>query len=78
MVKIKKLPVADDKSKKEEIKKPEGEEEVEKDGGTLSDGVLDAFEEVAPTDPLAEEDTLATEDDDDEIDSGDYKANDEW
>ena len=78
MVKIKKLPVVDDKSNKEETKKPEGEEEAEKDGGTLSDGVLDAFEEVALTDPLAEEDTLATEDDDDEIDSGDYKANDEW
>jgi hypothetical protein len=66
--------------KEEEIKKPEEEEEEkEKEGGALSDGVLDAFDEVAPVDPLLEdENLLSDEEEDDMIDSGDYKANDEW
>ena len=76
--KAKKTVITQDKGVKEDIKKVDGEEEPEKEGGTLSDGVLDAFEEVAPVDPLLEEETVLTEDDDDEIDSGDYKANDEW
>lgn len=62
--------------------------ESEKEGGALSEGVLDAFdEEVAPTDPLimSEDDMESEEDDFDddeeknfEIDSGDYKPDDEW
>ena len=70
--------ITEDKVKKEDIKKVAGEEETEKETGTLSDGVLDAFEEVAPVDPLLEEETLLAEEEEDEIDSGDYKANDEW
>ena len=68
--------------KKEEVKKVTGEEEeIEKESGTLSDGVLDAFDEVVPVvDPLLlEDETILPEDDeDDEIDSGDYKPLDEW
>ena len=63
----------------------EEDTEKEKEGGALSDGVLDAFdEEIAPTDPLllSEENTTIGYDDDDEedvgIDSGDYKPDDEW
>jgi len=64
----------------EDVKKTVGEEETEKETGTLSDGVLDAFDEVAPVvDPLLEEDTvLPEEEEDDEIDSGDYRPSDEW
>ena len=76
--KIKKIIRQDDKDVKNAAKKIEGEEEPEKEGGTLSDGVLDAFEELAPVDILLEEEVVVTQDDDDEIDSGDYKANDEW
>ncbi len=58
------------------------EEETEKETSTLSDGVLDAFDEVAPVDPLLLEDdevsTPENEEDDDEIDSGDYKPLDDW
>ena len=67
---------------KDEVKKTEGEDEVEKESGTLSDGVLDAFDEVTPVDPLLlEEDEVVlpeNEEDDDEIDSGDYKPLDDW
>ena len=80
--KVKKITKTKNKAvKEEEVKKVEGEEEeTEKEGGALSDGVLDAFDEVAPVDPLLlDEDTvLPEEDDDDELDSGDYRANDEW
>lgn len=71
---IKKPPV------KEEVKKIDCEEETEKEGGALSDGVLDAFDELTPSDILLleEETLLAEEDEEDELDSGDYKANDEW
>ncbi len=62
----------------EEVKKVVGEEEPEKEGGTLSDGVLDAFDELAPVDVLLEEEVVIAEEDDDEIDSGDYKPLDEW
>jgi hypothetical protein len=63
----------------EEVKK--AEEETEKEGGALSDGVLDAFEEVAPVDPLLEDEEdapLLSDDEDDQIDSGDYRPSDEW
>jgi hypothetical protein len=55
-------------------------EEPEKESSTLSDGVLDAFEELAPVDPLSEEEAIIAEveEEEDELDSGDYKANDEW
>jgi hypothetical protein len=54
-------------------------EETEKEGGTLSDGVLDAFDEVAPTDPLVEEDPFLNEEDEiEDLDSGDYSPEDEW
>ena len=82
--KIKKTSGSENKNEKEEVKKVVGEEEeTEKESGTLSDGVLDAFEEVAPVDPLLEvedETLIAAEEseEDDELDSGDYKANDEW
>jgi hypothetical protein len=82
--KTKKIAEPENKNSKKEIGKEKvdiDEEEKEKEGGALSDGVLDAFEEVAPVDPLLEieeEDTLAEEDDDDEFDSGDYKPSDEW
>lgn len=65
--------------KDEEVKKTGEEEETEKEGGTLSDGVLDAFEEVAPADSLLEDESLSIEnEDEDELDSGDYKPLDEW
>jgi len=57
--------------KKEVPKEPEEKEEEEvKEGGALSDGVLDAFEETIPvTDPLIEEEALLeAEDDEDELD----------
>lgn len=78
--KTKKPAHTEKKSSKEEVKKPEvtEEAEAEKEGGTLSDGVLDAFEEVAPADALVEEDTLVVDDDDDELDSGDYGDGEEW
>ena len=57
----------------------EESEETEKEGGALSDGVLDAFDEVAPTDPLVEEDPFLTEEDEiEDLDSGDYSPEDEW
>lgn len=83
MTKIKKIKKAVGKKKVEtkeveDVKKVVGEEEPEKEGGTLSDGVLDAFDELAPVDILLEEETIIAEDEDDEIDSGDYKPLDEW
>jgi hypothetical protein len=52
--------------------KPGEEEEEPKEGGTLSDGVLDAFEEAAPVDPLEEDivdiDALADKEDEDALD----------
>lgn len=78
-IKVKKTNGKGVKDTKEEVKKPAGEEEeTEKESGTLSDWVLDAFEEVAPVDPLLEDEALLLEEEEDEIDSGDYKANDEW
>jgi len=77
---IKKIIVKEIKGK-DEIKKTEGEEEeTEKDSGTLSDGVLDAFDEVAAVDPLLLEDEaiLPEDDEDDELDSGDYRPSDDW
>ena len=75
----------ENKKDKEDVKKGEGEEETEKESGTLSDGVLDAFDEVAPiiADPLLlieEEEVVlpGDEEDDDSLDSGDYKPLDEW
>jgi len=78
--KVKKIACAEDKDEKEDIKKIGGEdEETEKESGTLSDGVLDAFDEVAPIDPLLEEEVgLTEEEEEDEIDSGDYRPSDEW
>ena len=81
--KIKKIAEVKTKDvEKENVKKIEEEgDDAEKKSGPLSDGVLDAFEEVAPIDPLleAEDETLATEEDDeDEIDSGDYRPLDDW
>ena len=81
MPKVKKVKKSEDTEEKGIKPEVKGEEEEEtKEGGALSDGVLDAFEEVAPVDPLleVEEEVAVTEDDeDDEIDSGDYRANDE-
>lgn len=76
--------------KKKEVKKitkpvkptEETDEEEEKsEGGVLSESVLDAFDnETAPVvDPLEEDPLLTTEDDEDDLlDSGDYKVSDEW
>ena len=77
-IKIKKNIKKEDST--DDVKKIGADEEVEKDGGTLSDGVLDAFEEIAPVvDPLLEDETVLPEDEeDDEMDSGDYKPLDEW
>ena len=87
MPKVKKVKKASSKKNKVvkevveiDVKKVVVEEEPEKETSTLSDGVLDAFEELAPVDPLLEDETAVVEsdDEDDELDSGDYKANDEW
>ncbi|MFH1607499.1 MAG: hypothetical protein ABIC91_09190 [Nanoarchaeota archaeon] len=77
--KIKKVARTENKNVKEDVKKVGGEEETEKEVGTLSDGVLEAFDELAPVDPLLEDESLLPEnEEDDEIDSGDYKPLDEW
>jgi len=55
--------------KKEAVPAAEGpkeEEEEVKEGGVISDGVLDAFEEAAPVDPLLEEEGLEEDEDDEE------------
>ena len=46
------------KKRDDDLKDTEEEEEETKGSGALSSGVLDAFEETAPVDPLAEEDDL--------------------
>lgn len=79
MSKVKK----DKKIEKTEDTEPKGiapeEEETEKEGGALSDGVLDAFE---PVDPLEDEDgtpVKSLEDIIDEEDKDDMDYNpDEW
>lgn len=79
MPKVKKTKKSEDTEEKVLGGDIKEEEETEKEGGALSDGVLDAFDEVAPIDPLLEDETLPLEDEeDDELDSGDYRANDEW
>ncbi len=74
--------------KKKEEKKPkdvqpeESEDEEEKsEGGVLSDSVLDAFDnDAAPAiDPLEDDPLFTTEDDEEDmLDSGDYRVADEW
>jgi len=80
--KIKKIFTEKDRDEKDDVKKTGEDEETEKEsGGTLSDGVLDAFDEVTPVDPLlvaGDEIVLPEDEDNDEIDSGDYRSNDEW
>ena len=44
----------------------EEEEETPKEGGVISDGVLDAFEETAPVDPLLVDDEGTVDGDDDQ------------
>lgn len=75
---------------KDQLKNSENEggdsETEEKEGGELSDGVLDAFdEEITPSDPLIlgddmEDDEYENDDEEDDvgIDSGDYRPDDEW
>ncbi len=58
-------------------------EEGDKEGGVLSDSVLDAFDEAAPVeleDDLLKPDPFTTDGEDDEVplDSGDYGTTDEW
>jgi len=71
-----------EEKKPKDVKTEDGEEEEEKsEGGVLSDSVLDAFDNdvAAPIDPLEDDPLLSTEDDDEDIlDSGDYKISDEW
>lgn len=84
MPKVKKLKKSEDTENTE----PKGEigggeeEETEKEGGALSDGVLDAFEETAPADLLEDEDgepikTLDDIIDEEDKDDLDYDP-DEW
>ena len=71
--KIKKVIDTKTKGSKEEEKDLDEDKEPEKEGGTLSDGVLDAFDEEVPVvDPLEEE--SLSEDDDDDFNSDE----DEW
>lgn len=59
------------KIKKEIEEKRRGEEEHEhKEGSTLSDGVLDAFDEVAPEEEILEEDIFGGNEEDDTDDFG--------
>ncbi len=78
--KTKKVSAPKEKVEKEDVKTiAPVEDEAEKETGTLSDGVLDAFDELAPVDPLLEDETILPEDEeDDEIDSGDFRPSDEW
>lgn len=75
-----KKPEKKSKEVKKEIPKkesPKDEEEI-KDAGTLSDGVLDAFEETAPAvDPLLEEEALLESEDNEDEDTLDYNPA-EW
>ena len=73
------------KKKKEDTKPIEETEEEEKgksEGGVLSDSVLEAFDNDATpvVDSLLEDDTLLPLEDEEEdmLDSGDYKLSDEW
>ena len=71
------------KDEKKTINEEGADEEKEKsEGGVLSDSVLDAFDnDTTPAiDPLLEEDPLLLSEDDEEdiLDSGDYKISDEW
>lgn len=72
------------KNKKVEVETKPKEEEVKEEGGPISDGVLDAFEEpVVPVvdplvvDPLLEEEALLEAEDDEEADALDYNPA-EW
>lgn len=79
--KVKKSEDTDEKDVKGVVATGGEEEEPEKEGGALSDGVLDAFEETAPADPLeGDEETEKTLDDlIDEEDKDDMDYNpDEW
>lgn len=77
--KIKKAVETKNKVVKEDVKKITTEDEPEKDGGTISDSVLDAFDELAPADLLLlDEETVLAEEEEDELDSGDYRPNTEW
>lgn len=63
-----------------DLKDPVSDEEP-KEGGVLSDSVLDAFDEEAPVeDELLKDPFETAEEGDDEIplDSGDYGTTDEW
>ena len=65
--------------KKDDLKN----EEEPKEGAVLSDTVLDALvdEEATPVDPLLakeDEELFLEEEDEDELDSGDYKNPDDW
>ncbi len=74
------------KKEDKKIIKPveENEEDEEKgkgEGGVLSDSVLDAFDnDTAPVvDPLEDDPLLPLEDEEEDmLDSGDYKVSDEW
>jgi hypothetical protein len=72
------------KKKKEDTKPIEETEEEEKgkgEGGVLSDSVLEAFDNDATpvVDPLEDDPLLPLEDDEEDmLDSGDYKVSDEW
>ena len=66
--KTKKTEATEDKDKKVVIKTGGDEEEEPKEGSTLSDGVLDAFE---PVDPLEDEDGTPVKSLDDIIDEED-------
>lgn len=73
----------EEKKPKEVKKEEDGEEDEEKAGsGVLSDSVLDAFDnETVPVADILEDDPLfiaEDEDDEDMLDSGDYKISDEW
>jgi len=73
MPKVKKIKKSEDTDEKDVKGVVTGgeEEEPEKEGGALSDGVLDAFEETAPADPLEDEDGTPIKSLDDIIDEED-------
>jgi len=63
---------------KKDVIKEEGEESEEKSSGTLSDGVLDAFDEETPVAGLEEEDLLAADDEDEALDDMDFRTSEDW
>ncbi len=77
-----------DKKTKKDIKKGKAEETDKKDikaeeeaapaEGNISEGVLDAFDDEDPVAAVEEDVFVAEEDGDDELDSGDFKMQDEW